>query len=69
MARTKALEGQLMAHCREKDSLEAEYAKMPQHGGRTLRERQRKSEVEGRMEELAKAISATRLQLKKLLGK
>ncbi len=69
MARTKALESQLLVHCREKDSLEAEYAKMPQHGGRTMRERKRKNEVESRMEDLARAISATRLQLKKLLGK
>ncbi len=34
----------------EKGQLEAEYAKMPLHGGRTARERNRKAEVEARIE-------------------
>jgi hypothetical protein len=55
-----------MAQCQERAALEAEYAKMPPHGGRTLRERQRRAQVEARIEEVGRGISATRLQLKKL---
>jgi hypothetical protein len=66
MARSKGLEDSLMAQCQERAALDAEYAKMAAHGGRTLRERQRRAQVEARLEELARGVSATRLQLKKL---
>ncbi len=66
MATTKQLEDSLLVLSRERDELESEFAKMPLHGGRTLRERQRKVEVETRLEERRKEISNTRLQLKRL---
>lgn len=53
----------------EKGQLEAEYAKMPLHGGRTAKERNRKAEVESRIEILNKAISQQRLMLKQMLPK
>lgn len=55
-----------MSLCQEKGQLEAEYSKMPLHGPKTAKERARKAAVEGRMEELAKEISALRLALKKM---
>lgn len=69
MERTRELEDLLMKQCQEKDALESEYSKMPLHGGRTLKDRQRKAAVEDRIEVLHKEISTTRLQLKRLLGK
>ena len=63
---SRTLEGQLMQHNQEKAVLEAEYAKMPTHAGRTLKERRRKAEIEGRLDQLHHDISAARLQLKQL---
>eukprot|EP00775_Hariotina_reticulata_P010408 gene10408-10566_t len=69
MAATKQLEDLLLAQSQEKDELSKEYAKMPLGAGRTLKERQRKLQVERRLEELDKLISKTRMQLRKMLGK
>jgi gas vesicle protein len=69
MAATKQLEDLLLAQSQEKDELTMELAKMPLGAGRTLKERQRKMQVEQRLEELDKLISKNRMQLKKLLGK
>ena len=69
LARSKHLEDSLMALCRERDALQAEFAKMPAHGGRSQKERERKRAVEQRIEELNREVSAARLALKKLHGK
>lgn len=66
MQQIEALEGELMELSIEKSSLETEYAKMPGGAGRTMKERQRKAEVEARLEELGREISKVRLSLKKL---
>eukprot|EP00198_Chlamydomonas_reinhardtii_P001518 XP_001690854.1 predicted protein [Chlamydomonas reinhardtii] len=66
LARSKALEDQLMVLCAEKGGLEAEYARMPLGAGRSLRERNRKAVVEQRLELLNKEISAVRMQLKRI---
>ncbi|KAG2445931.1 hypothetical protein HXX76_000534 [Chlamydomonas incerta] len=66
MARSKALEDQLMVLCAEKGGLEAEYARMPLGAGRSLRERNRKAVVEQRLDLLNKEISAVRMQLKRI---
>ena len=60
----KATEAQLLELNTEKDRLNAEYDKMPAHGGRTLSERTRKSELEARLADIGKEISSLRLQLK-----
>ncbi|GLC43858.1 hypothetical protein PLESTF_001406700 [Pleodorina starrii] len=66
VARSKALEDQLMVLCAEKGGLEAEYARMPLGAGRSLRERNRKAVVEQRLDLLNKEISSVRMQLKRL---
>ncbi|KAG2452495.1 hypothetical protein HYH02_002734 [Chlamydomonas schloesseri] len=66
LARSKALEDQLMVLCAEKGGLEAEYARMPLGAGRSQRERNRKAVVEQRLELLNKEISAVRMQLKRI---
>lgn len=53
----------------EKGKLDAEYAKMPLHGGRNARERARKVEVEERLEVINREASALRLALKKIHAK
>jgi hypothetical protein len=69
MAQTKQLEDQLLLLCQEKDELNREYSKMPLGSGKTMRERQRKAQVEARLEELDAQISKTRMALKRLLGR
>jgi len=66
LARTKVLEDLLVSRCSEKNLLEAELSKLPSHSGRSVREKQRKAQVEGRLEELAKEISSLRTQIKKI---
>lgn len=66
MARSKALEDQLMGLCAEKGSLEAELARMPLGAGRSIRERSRKAVVEQRLDTLGKEISAVRMELKRV---
>lgn len=66
MSRAQHIEDRLVALCQEKTQLEAEYAKMPLHSGRSAKERQRKAVVEQRMEVVNKDISNLRLQLKKM---
>ncbi|KAJ9504663.1 hypothetical protein QJQ45_013530, partial [Haematococcus lacustris] len=65
VARSQAMEDHLIKLCAEKSKLEAEFAKLPSHG-RNGRDRARKVEVEGRLEELNRDISTLRLALKKL---
>lgn len=67
--RSQAMEDRLVALCQEKGQLEAEYAKMPLHGGRNARERTRKAEVEQRIEAINREVSGLRLTLRKLHGK
>jgi hypothetical protein len=69
MSRTKSLEDNLLRLCQEKDELTSEFSKMPQGGGRTAAARERKRQVEARLDAVGKEISATRLQLKKLGAK
>lgn len=66
MVKTRSLEAALLEKNAERAALEAEYARLPLTSGRTLKEKQRKLEVEARTEQLAHEISAIRLQLKKL---
>ncbi|KAL6762321.1 hypothetical protein V8C86DRAFT_662400 [Haematococcus lacustris] len=68
VARSQAMEDHLIKLCAEKSKLEAEFAKLPSHG-RNGRDRARKVEVEGRLEELNRDISTLRLALKKLQPK
>lgn len=49
--------------------LMAEYGRMPASAGRTLRERQRKAEVEQRLEAIDRGASLLRLQLKRLISR
>ncbi len=60
------LEDKLMKLNQEKAALEAEYARMPSHAGRNLRERRRKTDIESRFEALDHDVNSIRLQLKKL---
>lgn len=60
------LEDKLMRLNQEKAELEAEYARMPSHAGRNLKERMRKTEIESRFETLHHDVNSIRLQLKKL---
>lgn len=46
----------------------AEHGRMPAHAGRTLRERQRKTEVEQRLEGLDREASLLRLHLKRVIS-
>ncbi|PSC76391.1 myosin-9-like isoform X1 [Micractinium conductrix] len=67
LGRTQALEDRLLALNAERNALEAEAARMPSHtNGRTLKERKRRGEVEGRLEAIAKESSSVRLQLRRL---
>ncbi|DBA90582.1 TPA: hypothetical protein ACH3X1_003818 [Trebouxia sp. C0004] len=63
---SQGLEGKLMKLNQEKAELEAEYARMPSHSGRNLKERKRKTDVECRFEVLDQDVNSIRLQLKKL---
>ena len=60
------LEDKLMKLNQEKAELEAEYARMPSHAGRNLKERRRKSDIESRFENLDHEVNSIRLHLKKL---
>lgn len=60
------LEDKLMRLNQEKAELEAEYARMPSHAGRNLKERKRKADIESRFESLDHDINSIRLHLKKL---
>ena len=64
--RAKDLELQLLEMNTEKDKMQAEYDKMPTHGGRTISQRKRKMELEQGLAVVEKDISAVRLELKKL---
>ena len=69
LARTKAMDNQLMVLCSEKASLEAEFARMPLGAGRSIKDRNRKAVVEERLELLNKEISGVRMQLKRISNK
>ena len=60
------LEDNLMKLNQEKSELEAEYARMPSHAGRNLKQRMRKTQIESRLEALHHDVNSIRLQLKKL---
>lgn len=60
------LEDKLMKLNQEKAELEAEYARMPSHAGRSIRERRRKRDIESRFEVLDHGVNSIRLHLKKL---
>ena len=51
------------------NELAQEHVHMPLGSGRTIRERHRKAAVEQRMGELEGAISRTRTELRRLLGR
>jgi len=63
---SQGLEDKLMKLNQEKAELEAEYARMPSHAGRNLKERKRKTDIECRFEVLDQDVNSIRLQLKKL---
>eukprot|EP00803_Ostreobium_quekettii_P010164 evm.model.scf_824.2 EVM.evm.TU.scf_824.2 scf_824:40375-49612(+) len=63
---TKAMEDRIVMLSMEKGQLEAEYAKMPVHYGRSLSARRRREEVEARLDCVAHEISRIRLQLKQM---
>jgi len=65
MEQTQEVEHRLLKLNAEKDSLEAEYNKMPPQL-KTMVQRRRKAQVEERIEEVTKQISSCRLQLKRL---
>ena len=50
----------------EKTELEAEYARMPSHAGRNLKERNRKADIEAQFYSIDHEVFSMRLQLKKL---
>lgn len=60
------LEDKLMKLNQEKAELEAEYARMPSHAGRNLKERKRKTDIEDRFETIDHDVNSLRLQLKRL---
>jgi hypothetical protein len=67
IARTAELEGSLMAFNIERSALETEISKFPNGtAGRTVAARNRKKEIEQRVEVLNKKISSVRLELRKL---
>ena len=66
MEMVAALEEALLVRHRERGALDAEYAKMPASSGRTLRERERKRQLEDRLEQLGREISSLRLELKRV---
>ena len=57
-------EARLMALSLERDQLEGELARMPEGSGRTLEQRRKKANAEKRLDEVLKASSAARHQLK-----
>lgn len=59
------LEAELLGLNKRRDALQAEYDKMPPHGGRTLQQRQRKAAVERDLAAAEKSISSVRLTLKR----
>uniref|UniRef100_A0A061QQA8 Enkurin domain-containing protein n=2 Tax=Tetraselmis sp. GSL018 TaxID=582737 RepID=A0A061QQA8_9CHLO len=63
---TQQLEDCLLRLHEEKNQLDAEYARMPLNGGKTIAQRRRKSEIESRLDELQREISTCKLNLKKL---
>lgn len=63
---SQILEEQLMKLNQEKTELEAEYARMPSHAGRNLKERKRKTDIEYRFEIIDHDVNSLRLQLKRL---
>ena len=63
---SQELEETLMRLNQEKTELEAEYARMPSHAGRNLKERARKTDIEQRFDKLDNEVFSIRLQLKKL---
>ncbi|GAQ86740.1 hypothetical protein KFL_003080110 [Klebsormidium nitens] len=64
MEETAAIESKLMEVSLERSQLESEYAKLPQSAGRTMTERRRKQELEGRIEDLTKKIGWLRMELR-----
>ncbi|KAL3130502.1 hypothetical protein ABBQ38_008319 [Trebouxia sp. C0009 RCD-2024] len=60
------LEDKLMKLNQEKAELEAEYARMPSHAGRNLKDRKRKTDIEGRFQVIDHDVNSLRLQLKRL---
>lgn len=63
---SQEMEDNLMRLNLEKTKLEAEYARMPRHAGRNLKERKRKTDIEARFETLDTEVFGIRLQLKRL---
>eukprot|EP00892_Ulva_mutabilis_P012397 jgi/Ulvmu1/952/UM102_0035.1 len=59
------LEAELLQLNKQRDTLQAEFDKMPPHGGRTLQQRQRKAAVERDLAAIAKHISSVRLTLRR----
>ena len=59
-----AAEARLMKLSQEKDALEGELSRMPDGAGRTIEQRRKKAEAERRLEEVCKAQSVARHQLK-----
>ena len=57
-------EARLMALSQERDQLEGELSRMPEGSGRTLEQRRKKANAEKRLDEVLKASSAARHQLK-----
>ena len=66
MKASQGLEDDLLKLNQEKAELEAEFARMPSHAGRNLKERRRKTEIEQRFEALDRSASGIKLQLRKL---
>ncbi|KDD74966.1 hypothetical protein H632_c959p2, partial [Helicosporidium sp. ATCC 50920] len=66
MREMQEMEDRLMALNVEKNQLESEHARMPTHTtGKTMRERQRRQQVEERLDEIAKECSYLRLRIKR----
>lgn len=63
---SQELENKLMHLNQEKTELEAEYARMPSHAGRNLKERKRKADIEAQFDSIDHEVFSMRLQLKKL---
>jgi hypothetical protein len=57
-------EARLMALSQERDQLEGELSRMPEGSGRTIEQRRKKANAEKRLDEVLKASSAARHQLK-----
>lgn len=65
MTKTKQLEDRLMEVNAEKDMLEGELARLPDHG-RTLAERNRKAVAESQLASLNKEAGTIRMSLKQM---